>query len=77
MHLPRPLWIALTILISLLWAANIIIGYIDPDRVQNTVNVIFGAIVGTLYWDAPKVREARKKIGSTISGKPTESGEDP
>jgi hypothetical protein len=47
--LPRPLLIALTILISLAWFANLAIGWVDPARSIPAVNTIFGIVAGSLY----------------------------
>jgi ABC-type amino acid transport system permease subunit len=47
--LPRPLLIALTILISLAWLANLAIGYIDPPRAIPAVHTIFGIVAGSLF----------------------------
>lgn len=47
--LPKPLFVALTILISLAWIANLTIGYIDPTRSIPAVNTIFGIVTGALF----------------------------
>lgn len=73
MRLPKSLWIAITVLISLLWAANIVVGMIYPDRAQPELNAIFGAIIGSLYLDVPTIKA---KIKRTVTSK-TEQGEDP
>lgn len=65
--LPRPLWIALTIMISLCWLANVVIGFIDLDRAQPAINLIFGAVAGTLYIDRPGVRKATRDKAKAIA----------
>jgi hypothetical protein len=47
--LPRPLLIALTIVISLAWIANIVVSYVDPAKAIPAVNTIFGIVAGSLY----------------------------
>lgn len=71
MHLPRPLWVAITVLIVLLWAATITVGLIYPDRARPELNVIFGGIIASLYLDVPTIR---KKIGKAITGKDRPQG---
>jgi hypothetical protein len=41
--------IALTILISLAWLANLAIGWVDPARSVPAVNTIFGLVAGSLF----------------------------
>lgn len=47
--LPKSLLIALTILISLAWIANLTIGWLDPARAIPAVNTIFGIVAGGLF----------------------------
>lgn len=47
--LPRPLVIGLTILIATMWAANLIVGYLFPDRSDPAVNAIFAIVAGAVY----------------------------
>lgn len=39
--LPRPMLLVLTGLITLLWVANVVIGFVDPPRAQTAVNAVF------------------------------------
>lgn len=71
MQLPRPLWIALTVVISLAWLANLVVGWLDIGRTEPAVNFIFGAVIGSLYVVRPKAAEAAKNIVDAISGKTT------
>lgn len=68
--LPRPLAIGLTILIALVWTANVIFGFIDPARHDPTLNAIFGITIGAVYGLTRKenVQAARKKLGRLIEG---------
>ncbi|TDQ01235.1 hypothetical protein EV186_1021103 [Labedaea rhizosphaerae] len=69
--LPRAVTIGLTVLISAVWAFNVVIGFIEPDRRDPTVNAIFAIVVGGIYALGRKddaVRSARKKLGKLISG---------
>lgn len=47
--LPRPLTIALTVLISVVWAANVVIGFVDPSRSDPYINAIFAIVTGAVY----------------------------
>lgn len=71
MQLPRALWIALTVVISLAWLANLVVGWLSLGRTETAVNFIFGAVVGSLYVVRPKAAEAAKNIVDAISGKDT------
>jgi hypothetical protein len=67
--LPRPLWIALTVIISLAWLANLVVGWLGIGQTETAVNFIFGAVVGSLYVVRPRAAEAAKNIVDAISGK--------
>lgn len=47
--LSRPLSTALTVMIALLWAANVVIGFFDPERTSMSVNAIFAIVAGVIY----------------------------
>lgn len=47
--MPKPLLIALTILIAAAFTANVIVGYLDPARAIPAVNTIFGIVAGSLF----------------------------
>jgi hypothetical protein len=74
--LPRPLVVWLTILISVVWAGNVIAGYLDPAHHDATINAIFAIVVGSIFGlgqlggkkkEAVRaVREARKKIAKAL-----------
>jgi hypothetical protein len=55
--LPRPILIALVILISVAWATNLAVGYLGIANTEPSVNAIFALIVGALF---PLVRKGRK-----------------
>lgn len=52
--LPKPLLIALTILIAMAFAANVIVSYVDPPRAVPAINTIFGAVLGALFMSGQK-----------------------
>lgn len=69
--LPRPLFTALTVLISLAWAVNVVIGFVDPSRHDPSINAIFAVVVGAVYALSHangKGRGLRKKLGQLIAG---------
>lgn len=72
MQLPRALWIALTVVISLAWLANLVVGWAGIGRTEPAVNFIFGAVIGSLYVIRPRAAEAAKNIVDAISGKPAD-----
>lgn len=47
--LPRPVMVGLIILIALMWAANLVVGYIDPGRADPAVNAIFGLVASAVF----------------------------
>lgn len=47
--LPRPLVIALTVLIAVMWATNLIVGYLAAGRADPAVNAIFAIVAGAVY----------------------------
>lgn len=56
--LPRPLVIALAILISIAWAANLIVGFLYPGRSDPALNAIFAIVAGSVF--ALRQREQRE-----------------
>lgn len=78
--LPRPLVTALAVLISIAWAANLIIGFLFPGRSDPALNAIFAIVVGAVFAlgrreDRSVARRVRKKIADAID--PGEDAEDP
>lgn len=47
--LPQPLVTALTILISLVWTTNVVVGFLAPERHDASLNAIFAVVVGGIY----------------------------
>lgn len=47
--LPRGVTVGLTVLISLVWAGNVIIGFLNPALRDPMINAIFAIVVGSLY----------------------------
>lgn len=79
--LPRPLIIAITILITIAWAVNVGVGFFDPDRHDPTISAIFAVVVGAIYALRPngrgKVSAARRALGRLIAGdKPDDTKDD-
>lgn len=68
--LPRPLVIALTILISVMWATNLIVGYLAAGRADPAVNAIFAIVAGATYG-----LQLRAKKPSGTESKPDDRGD--
>lgn len=68
--LPRPLLTALTILISLAWAANVIVGFLLPERHDASLNAVFAVVVGGVYALSGNGKSLRQRIGDAIAGDP-------
>lgn len=69
--LPQKLTNVLTILISLVWTANVVAGFIKPDLRDPMINAIFALVVGAIYALGRKpdaVSDARRRLGEIISG---------
>lgn len=70
--LPRGLTIALTVLISLVWAANVVVGFLNPNLRDPTINAIFAIVVGAIYALGRKGdsngMSARKRLAQIIAG---------
>lgn len=47
--LPRGVTVGLTVLISLVWAGNVIVGFLNPALRDPMINAIFAIVVGSLY----------------------------
>lgn len=47
--LPGWLVTALTILITVAWAVNLVIGFLAPERHDASVNAVFAVVVGAVY----------------------------
>ncbi len=71
--LPRPLVIGLAVLISILWATNLIVGYLYPGRSDPALNAIFAIVVGAVFALGRKgegvSQSARRKIAQLIDPK--------
>jgi hypothetical protein len=64
--LPRPLVIAIAVIITLAWAANVTIGFIDPDRSVPGLNTIFGIVVGSVF-ALDTARAGVRKVGKMFT----------
>lgn len=74
--LPRPVAIGLTVLISFMWAVNLVVGFLYPGRSDPYVNAIFGVVVAAVYTlgrrDTAAVRRARQRLGQLVEGEQDE-----
>lgn len=76
--LSRPLAIGITILVSTVWAANVVVGAIYPERHDATINAIFAIIVGAVFGLTPKreiFQNARRRIARSSGDEPAASAE--
>lgn len=66
--LPRWLVVTIVCLVTILWSANVAVGWYDPSRGVAGLNWIFGLVVGgTLAADKPIARGIRR-IGGLMTG---------
>lgn len=67
--LSRPLAIALTILITAVWAANVVVGMLYPDRYDATVTGLFAIVVGVVFGLTPSAvtRRARAALARKLA----------
>lgn len=84
--LPRPLVTALAVMISIAWAANLIIGFLFPGRSDPALNAIFAIVVGAVFAlgrrDERATRALRKRIAEKLdpgsdSDDPADRGDQP
>lgn len=77
--LPRPLVTALAVLISIAWAANLIVGFLYPGRSDPALNAIFAIVVGAVFAlgrrEPSPTKSVRKKIARAID--PDRETDDP
>lgn len=72
--LPQKLTNILTILISLVWTANVVAGFIRPELRDPMINALFAVVVGSIYalgrrsGTGGAVDDARRRLGDLISG---------
>lgn len=70
--LPRPLVTILTVLIAIAWAANVVVGFISPERHDPTLNAIFGIVVGGVFAlkrpDRATLPRVRAELARWIAG---------
>lgn len=71
--LPRALLAALTVVITIAWAANVVIGFLVPDRHDSALNAIFAVVIGSVYALGSRdprraARAARRRVGRLIAG---------
>lgn len=70
--LPKPIAVGLTVLISFMWAVNLVVGFLYPGRSDPYVNAIFGVVVAAVYTlgrrDTAAVRRARARVAQLVEG---------
>lgn len=73
--LPRPLVVGIAVIITIGWAANLIVGFLYPGRSDPALNAIFAIVVGAVFAlgrrDQNDSRNVRKQNARKI-----DSGED-
>lgn len=77
--LPRPIAVGLTVLISFMWAVNLVVGFLYPGRSDPYVNAIFGVVVAAVYTlgrrDTAAVRRARARLAQAVESGQSEDEE--
>lgn len=69
--------IGLAVLISSMWAVNLIVGFLYPGRSDPYVNAIFAIVVGAVYAlgrkdtaetppETPSLRDVKKKLTESL-----------
>lgn len=60
--------IGLVVLVAIVWAANVVVGYLVPDRNDPAINAIFAAVMSGVYalGRAPS-RGLRRKATDTVT----------
>ena len=74
----RPLAIGISILVSTVWAANLVVGAFYPERHDATINAIFAIIVGAVFGLTPKretLAAARRRLARTAGDREPEPPE--
>jgi len=69
--LPQKLTNILTVLISLVWTANVVAGFINPELRDPMINALFALVVGSIYALGRKpgnLTDARRRLGELITG---------
>jgi len=81
--LPQRLTNILTVLISLVWTANVVAGFIKPELRDPMINALFAVVVGSIYAlgrrsgtsSSGGLDEARRRLGDLISGDRPSNGD--
>lgn len=78
--LPRPFVIALAILVSILWATNVIVGFLFPGRSDPALNAIFAIVVGAVFAlgrrDGDSSKKVRRKLARLLDPESTSNDDD-
>lgn len=66
--LPRPVMIGLVVLVAVVWAANVVVGFLYPDRNDPAINAIFAVVMSGVYGlgRAPS-RAFRRRAASVVA----------
>lgn len=71
--LPRPLVVALAVMVSIAWAVNLIVGFLYPGRNDPALNMIFMIVVGAAFAlerrNGSTARKARRKLAEVLDPK--------
>lgn len=77
----RPLAIALTILVAIVWAGTVAVGLLYPGRGDvSGINTIFAIVVGAAFGLVPKretLANTRRRLAERISGDRNNTEEQP
>lgn len=70
--LPRPLTIAIAVLVTLAWAVNVAVGFLYPGRADPGLNAIFATVVGAAFalgkGSGGRPGHTRKALARMIAG---------
>ena len=47
--IPTPVVTGIAVVITSIWAVNVVVGFIDPTRHDATLNALFAIVVGGLF----------------------------
>lgn len=76
----RPLAIAITILVAIVWAGSVAVGLLYPDRDVAGINTIFAIVVGAAFGLVPKretLAGGRRRLAELIGGTEPPAADEP
>ena len=81
--LPRPVVTGLVVLVAIVWAANVIVGFLYPDRNDPAINAIFAVVMSGVYGLGRtsgalrrRAADALARIAGQDTGQPPSKGDD-